>query len=267
MFEELNAPLPDQSLFLERMGLPEVGKPDLETLNRLIHAHKMTVPFENLSVYDAGTEILLDTVSLFEKIVVQRRGGYCFELNGLFMSLLKSVGYDCYPVLVRVVWMIETYMPATHRATIVTIDGVRYFVDVGFGGPSPSTAVRLDDTKPQKSGANDFVFDKATDGDFIIYRLTGGGREQLLKFSDRRCENVDFLAPNEYQSRNKNSGFKKVRMINISRENGSAAITGNILRIHKDGAVEETVLDTEEKLRQTLKDIFGIIYDYPLKME
>ncbi|NLA87518.1 MAG: arylamine N-acetyltransferase [Clostridiales bacterium] len=267
MFEELNTPLPDQSLFLKRMGLSDVKKADLETLSRLIRAHQLTVPFENLSVYDAESEILLDTVSLFDKIVVQRRGGYCFELNALFMSLLKSVGYDCYPVLVRVVWMIETYMPVTHRATIVTIDGVRYFVDVGFGGPSPSTAVRLDDTNPQTSGANDFVFDKAPDGDFIIYRLTEKGREQLLKFSDRRCENVDFLAPNEYQSKNKNAGFKKVRMINISLENGSAAITGNILRIHKDSAVEETVLDTEEKLRQALREHFGIVVDFPLKME
>lgn len=266
MFEEFYAPLPEPARFLKRMGLVDVTTPDLETLNRLIHAHNMNVPFENLSVYDADTGAALDIASLYDKIVVRRRGGYCFELNALFMSLLQSLGYDCYPVMVRVVWMAKEYRPITHRAGIVTIDGVRYFVDVGFGGPSPRTAVRLDDPNPQTSGPNDFVFDKAPDGDFIIYRLTGEGREQLLKFSDRYCENVDFLAPNEYQSRNENSGFKKMRMVNISRENGSAAINGNVLRIHKDGAVEEAVLDTEDKLRQALKEHFGIVVDFPLKM-
>ena len=267
MFEEYYAPLPDQARTLERLGLTDVEKADLDTLNRLIHAHQMTVPFENLSVYDAETDIELDTASLYDKIVVHRRGGYCFELNALFTSLLQSLGYDCCPVMVRVVWMSTAYRPITHRACIVTINGIRYFVDVGFGGPSPRTAIRLDDPNPQTSGPNDFVFDKAPDGDFIIYRLTGGGREQLLKFSDRCCENVDFLGPNEYQSKNKNSGFKKVRMINISLENGSVAITGNNLRIHRDGVVEETVLDTEDKLRQALKEHFGIIVDFPLKTE
>jgi N-hydroxyarylamine O-acetyltransferase len=267
MFEELYAPLPDKDRFLERLGLTDVTTPDLETLNRLILAHHMNVPFENLSVYDAETDVSLEIASLYDKIVTRRRGGYCFELNALFMSLLQSLGYECSPIMVRVVWMATTYMPISHRAGIVTIDGVRYFVDVGFGGPSPRSALRLDDPNPQTSGANDFVFDKAPDGDFIIYRLTGEGRERLLKFSDRPCENVDFLGPNEYQSKNKNSGFKRMRMTNISRENGSAAITGNVLRVHKDGAVEETVLDTEDKLRQALKEHFGIVADFPLKME
>jgi N-hydroxyarylamine O-acetyltransferase len=266
MFEELYAPLPDQARFLERLGVPDVITPDLETLDRLILAHQMNVPFENLNVYDAQIDVDLDIASLFDKIVARRRGGYCFELNALFMSLLKSLGYDCYPIMVRVIMMSTAYMPISHRAGIVNIDGVRYFVDVGFGGPSPRSAVRLDDPNPQTSGPNDFVFEKAPDGDFIICRVTGKGREQLLKFSDRRCENVDFLGPNEYQSKNKNSGFRNTRMLNITRENGSAAITGNVLRIHKDGDLEEILLDTEDKLRKALQEHFGIVVDFPLKM-
>jgi arylamine N-acetyltransferase len=113
MFEELYAPLPDKARFLERLGLKDVTEPDLETLNRLILAHQMNVPFENLSVYDAETDVSLDIASLFDKIVVRRRGGYCFELNALFMSLLESLGYDCYPVMVRVVWMSTAYLSPT----------------------------------------------------------------------------------------------------------------------------------------------------------
>jgi N-hydroxyarylamine O-acetyltransferase len=268
MYEELSAPLPDAGKYLERIGVSATVRADAETLDLLVRAHQKTVPFENLDVYDAGADILLDTASLFDKVVTRRRGGYCFELNAAFMSLLKSLGYDCYPVAARVVWMSspEQYMPVTHRAGIVTVGGVRYFIDVGFGGPSPHGALRLDDPAPQSDGRNTFVFVREPDGDFVICRVTDSGRERLLKFSDRRCENVDFLAPNEYLSKNKSSGFRMMHMLNITRDDGSAAINGNVLRIHKNDAVAETVLDTEDKLREALSEQFGIDVGFPLRM-
>ena len=112
MFEELYAPLPDKSRYLERIGLTEAPAPTLETLDRLILAQLRHVPFENLDVYDADAEVSLAIEDLFDKIVVRRRGGYCFELNALFMSLLKEIGFDCYPVMVRVVWNGGAGVPA-----------------------------------------------------------------------------------------------------------------------------------------------------------
>lgn len=266
MFEELYTPLPNRSKYLERIGLPDSVSPDLETLDRLIRAHQCSVPFENIDVHDADTEILLEIEALFDKVVIRRRGGYCFELNALFMSLLKSIGYECYPVGARVVFSLSGYMPIFHRAGVVMIDGERYFCDVGFGGPSPDRALRLDDRNPQTCLGQTFVFDKAPDGDYVIYKLSDDGREPLLKFDDRPLENVDFISPNEYLSRNKKSHFKMMRMINIKRDKGSAAINDNILRIHSGGQLEERILDTEEKLRAALRDEFGIVVGFPLKI-
>lgn len=266
MYEELSAPLPDRKRYLERIRTTGDLKPDLETLNKLILAQLRNIPFENLDVCDAGTDILLDIEHLFDKIVVRRRGGYCFELNALFMSLLKDLGFECFPIMVRVVWMSTSYQPVSHRAGIVIIEGIRYFCDVGFGGPTPCSALSLDDPSEQQSGPNRFVFTKAPDGDFIISRITEGGREQLLKFADRPCENVDFLAPNEYISQNKHSHFKHMRMINISQEDGSASISNNILKIQTSGLVEETLLDTEEQIRKALLNYFGIDVSFPLKI-
>lgn len=266
MFEELHAPLPDKDAYLSRIGISTVTTPDLSTLNRLIQAQKLAVPFENLDVFDAETEISLAITDLFDKIVVAKRGGYCFELNALFMSLLKSVGFECCPIAVRVVWSATGPMPITHRASIVTIDGIRYFCDVGFGGPSPNGALKLDERNPQSSGSHVFVFAQDDEGDTVLYRQTDDGKEQLLKFSERTCIDAEFLAPNEYQSKNKNSGFKQMRVVNILTESGSAAISDNVLRLHQNGALEETTLETSEQLKQVLRDTFGINVDFDLKM-
>lgn len=265
MFEALNEALPDKAQYLKRLGLSGDLKPDLRTLDRLILAQLQNVPFENLDVFDAGTEISLEIPQLFDKIVRRRRGGYCFELNALFMALLKELGFECYPVMVRVVWMSTGYMPITHRADIVTIDKVRYFVDVGFGGPAPNRALVLDELQPQACGNQRFVFDRAPDGDYVIYRVTENEREQLLKFDDRPCENVDFLGPNEYLSHNRDSGFKKTRMLNIGTPDGSVALTNNVLRVHRGGAVEECVLDSAQDLKNAVQTHFGIAVDFPLK--
>ena len=265
MFEEFYAELPDKKRYLERIGVTEPITPGKDALDRLILAHQQNVPFENLDVYDAGRDIRLDTAGLFEKIVERRRGGYCFELNGIFMSLLQSLGFECFPIAVRVVWSLECYMPISHRAGIVTIGGKRYFCDVGFGGPQPRTALDLDDFGPQRSGSDEFIFTKDDDGDTVIFRITEAGRERLLKFSERRCENVDFLAPSEYQSKNADSGFKKSRMVNIATQSGSVSINNDVLRIHHNGQVREKTLETPEELSAALQQYFGIAVDFPLK--
>jgi N-hydroxyarylamine O-acetyltransferase len=265
MFEEFYQPLPDKDAYLKRIGLQDAKTPDLQTLDALIRAQMLTVPFENLDVYDAETDIKLDTASLFDKIVTRKRGGYCFELNGLFFQLLKSVGYDCYPIAVRVVWMAECYMPLSHRATVVTIDKERYFVDVGFGGPAPHRALRLDDVSEQVSDGQRFFFDRTGD-DTVLCRVTDAGKERLLQFSEKPCDPIDFLALSEYQSKSKNSGFKRTRMLNILTESGSKSINGNVLRIHDNGTVAETTLDTPEALQAALKEHFGLNVDFELKV-
>ena len=251
--------------YLERIDFTGELRPDLDTLNRLILAQLHTVPFENLDVYDVGREILLDTQSLFDKIVLQGRGGYCFELNGLFLSLLQELAFDCYPIMARVVWRATGHTPISHCAGIVTLEGARYFCDVGFGGPAPSSALKLDDLREQPSGGCRFGFAQAPDGDVILYRTVASGREELLKFDERPCQKVDFLAPNEYLSQNKHSVFKQMRKVTIAREGGSAALNNNVLRLHQGGQAEETLLGTEDKLREALLKYFGLTVSFPLK--
>lgn len=266
MFEEIYAPLPSAEKYLERIGLEPIAKPDRGALDRLVIAHQRSVPFENLDIYDAGVDIELGTASLYDKIVTRRRGGYCFELNGGFMALLKALGYDCYAVAARVVWGVDCYMPLSHRGTVVTIGGTRYFCDVGFGGPMPLGAVLLDSREEQESGLNRFKFTEK-DGDLVLGRVLAGGYEPTLRFSPKPCDPVDFLALSEYQSKNKNSWFRSTRLVNLGTEGGSVSITGNELKIHQNDEINEVTLKSEGEVKNALRDYFGIVIDCPLKRD
>ena len=264
IFEPLYAPLPNIERYLERIGISSFDNPDKETLDSLILCHQRTVPFENLDIYDAAADISLNIPALYDKIVLRRRGGYCFELNAVFMSLLTSLGYDCCAVAVRVVWNLPDVMPISHRAVIVTIDGIRYFCDVGFGGPSPQNALYLDVIGLQTSGTNVFLFEKSEAGT-VMYRMLNGNKERLLLFHETPCDPVDFLAFNEYQSKNNNSMFRKNRLVNLITETGSITLTGNALKIHDDGNTLEETLSGEQELRAALKKHFDLSVDFPLK--
>ena len=123
MYEEMYIPLPDQEAYLERIGLArdEDLPATKETLHKLILAHLTHVPFENLDVYEKNLCPDLTVQGLFDKIVTNRRGGYCFEMNGIFYTLLQAVGYTCYPVIGRVLRG-RTYNPnPTHRGSLVEL--------------------------------------------------------------------------------------------------------------------------------------------------
>ena len=297
MFDPLYAPLPDSTSYLRRIGLdpdelsprqdrevspkesrfdfsPQIGaesnrkvieKADKETLDTLIRAHQRSVPFENLDVYDADADISLGVPALYDKIVLRRRGGYCFELNGAFIALLKSLGYDCYSVAVRIMPDMPLLMPLAHRATIVTISGVRYFCDVGFGGPSPQNALLLDERGEQPSGPNVFIIEKDERGT-VISCLANGKKAGLFSFMETPYDPVDFIALNENESRSKNSRFRVVRICNIVTETGSIALSDNVLSIHDRGCTVERILKTEPELRAALREHFGLVVNFPLKM-
>ena len=267
MYGPLYAPIPDSAKYLERIGMGPVVKADRETLDQIIIAHQRSVPFENLDIFDDdANHISLHIPALYDKIVVRRRGGYCFECNTAFMALLQSLGYECYAIAVRIVMNnADRALPITHKATIVTIDGVRLFCDVGFGGPSPQGSVLIDESFEQPSGSNTFVFER--DGDTVtIYRLVDGSKDRLMVFVDEPVDPVDFLAPNEYQSRSKYSFFRMSRICNRVTETGNVTLGGNVLKVNSDSGTDETILETEAQLRDALKVHYGIDVDFPLKM-
>ncbi|MCD8249854.1 MAG: arylamine N-acetyltransferase [Lachnospiraceae bacterium] len=88
--------------YFGRLGLPDTALRGEEYLSKLVRAHLEQIPFEDIDVYDFHKIPDLSEDALFEKLIVRKRGGYCFELNGLFLRLLQALGYEAYPVAVRI---------------------------------------------------------------------------------------------------------------------------------------------------------------------
>jgi N-hydroxyarylamine O-acetyltransferase len=136
----------DTARYLQRIGMDaQVGPPSLDLLTALQAAHMIHVPFENLHVYHRRGP-RTDAEWSVPKIVEERRGGWCFEVNGAFAGLLRSLGFQAHHVSCQV-WEPtgEWGTPFDHLASMVELDGERWFVDVGFGDnciePLPVTAV------------------------------------------------------------------------------------------------------------------------------
>ena len=145
MYEALYLPLPDCAAYAQRIGMEWPLTPDLPTLDRIVFQHQCTVPFENLEAYAQQRTPSLEIPVLYDKVVRQKRGGYCFELNALLCAFLQGAGYDAWSVSCRILRGKDFIPPMLHRGVLVRLDGKLYYCDVGYGGPQPAAHVLAGD--------------------------------------------------------------------------------------------------------------------------
>ena len=265
-FAGLYEPLPDTKAYLDRIGYTGVVAPTLECLKALMTAQLRTVPFENLDVFHGHKEPSLNTADLFEKIVKNRRGGYCFELNGLFQKLLEAIGFSCSSHIGRIGHGQQFRYPISHRVIVVGMAGERWFCDVGFGGPVPTEPVKIRLDMPfDSSNGHRYIFTK--NGLEITLSLVENGQNSpVLSFVEQPADPVDFLSLNAFCAHSPIEPFIHKQMVWRTTENGRCALDGNLLRIHENGTVKEREITTETMLREVLSERFDITYSDPLDL-
>ena len=150
--------------YLERINYHGLLAPTAETLRDLQVAHLLAVPFENLSIH-ARQPIILEDEALFTKIVERRRGGFCYEANGLFAALLRALGFDVAMLSAEVARADGGFGPDfDHMALMVTLEE-RWLVDVGFGD-SFLEPLRLDERGEQVQGGRAYRI--LPDGPYLV---------------------------------------------------------------------------------------------------
>jgi N-hydroxyarylamine O-acetyltransferase len=175
----------DPDAYLERIGLdPDRERPPTQpTLAALKHAHVTTVPFETLSITGdphgerEGVGVSLIPDDLYGKIVECRRGGFCYELNGVFTWLLRKLGFDADRAAARVISDGDRTPPANHHSVLVTMDR-RYVVDVGLGVPKLRRPVPLDGSVVTDTGTDwRLVESERPDADYLLQYRDGSTTE------------------------------------------------------------------------------------------
>jgi N-hydroxyarylamine O-acetyltransferase len=263
-YPEYFAPMPDIGMALERIGLKrdEDLSPSVENLSRIMLAHIMTVPYENLDIYDYRRQIDFCLPHLFEKFVINRRGGYCYEINGFFMGILQALGYECYALSGRLLFGKPIYGPMSHRTTIVTIDGVQYLCDVGYGAGCAEGPVRVDYPGIQDILGYKFSIrhhDGGEFGDMTLVKHTDEGESDFYTVYKRPHTLMEFIAQNYNTSTHFASNFRTRRVVRLRTETGSIVIDNKIFRRKVNGDVFEEEITTNKRLYEILTQEFKMI--------
>ncbi|CAM4683232.1 unnamed protein product [Lepidochelys kempii] len=185
----------DVGAYLSRIGYQGPTEPTLETLRGLHRCHLFSVPFESLSVH-CGEPITLAPPLLYDKIVRRRRGGFCYENNGLFLWLLRALGFDVVGLAGRVRNRFTGRLgpPRDHLLLLARLGGQRFLCDVGFGDGFLEP-LRLEPGLEQPQEGSTFRLGLAG-GVWVLERLRapGGEGRVLYTFTLEERELGDFAA-------------------------------------------------------------------------
>ena len=243
-------------MWLDRLGIDAVPDGRCEALGLIIRRHLQKVPFENLTVL-SGHCPELDRKALTEKILTGRRGGYCFELNGLLRHGLEVLGYKVQPLLARVLWQRAEPGPRTHFVLKVDLDGSSWLVDAGFGGPCPDVPV------PLGTGATfpePFSLSREPGlGMLLSRRMSDGRSAPIYAFGDELVGQGDIEAANWLAATYPQSIFRTRVMAAIGDSASRRTLDGSrYTRVDAGETVETRALETSAELAACLTDDFGL---------
>jgi N-hydroxyarylamine O-acetyltransferase len=243
----------EAAAYLDRIGLPG-SAPSPDALAALQEAHLRAVPFENLDIH-LGQRIDLAEPALYDKIVRRRRGGFCYELNGLFAGLLRALGYPVRLMSARVHGAGGLGPPYDHLALRVDL-GEPWLADVGFGRFSRHP-VRLDERREQADPHGVFRVADADLGDLDVWH--DGKAEYRLETRPR--ELGDFAATCWYQQTSPASHFTRSLVCTLATVDGQVTLSGRKLIETAGGTRTERELGTDDEVLATYRTRFGVELD------
>lgn len=243
--------------YLARIGVLNGHlEPGDETIRFLQRRHLLAVPFENLDIH-WKRPIVLDVERFYKKIVDKKRGGFCYELNGLFNQLLVSLGFKTRLVSARV-FNGTTHGPEfDHAAIIVTIGDDEYLADVGFGDFT-AEPLRFSLGAEQQDANGIFVIRRYDDEYFEVAKKDGDTWKSEYIFKDLPRDLSEFAEMCDFQQYSPESHFTKGKLISIMTEGGRNTLTYRSFIESIGVSRKETVVFDDSEFDQLLMREFAI---------
>jgi N-hydroxyarylamine O-acetyltransferase len=244
--------------YLERINYHGSLAPTAETLRELHVAHLLAVPFENLSIH-AKQPIVLEDESLFAKIVEGKRGGFCYEANGLFAALLRALGFEVAMLSASVADPEGNFGPDfDHMALMVSLEQ-RWLADVGFGD-SFLEPLLLDERGEQVQGNRAYRI--IPDGAHLILMQREDGDEwkAQYRFTLQNYTYADYAEMCRYHQTSPQSHFTRARICSRATPEGRVTLSEmRFITTTEQGGRTERTLTSQEEYAAILREHFGIV--------
>jgi N-hydroxyarylamine O-acetyltransferase len=248
----------DWSAYARRVGLEGRPAPDEDGLFRLHRAQFHAIPFENLDI-QLGREIDLAPASLVAKLVERRRGGYCFELNGLLLLALRDLGYDARPLLARV-HLESPPGGRTHQIDAVTLGERTWLMDAGFGAGGPRQPLVLEDGFEARGDGWGYRIERRAPWGWLMSTLDGTWKDSY-SFDLGWVTPQDIAVGNFYTSHSPDTHFTRMRVVSRPTRDGRISLRNQTLtRVAAGRQTTEEVPEAGPTLA-LLEREFGIVLD------
>jgi len=243
----------DLERYFERIGYRGTPSGNLETLTAIHRAHLLAIPYENLDIH-LGRRLVLDQDRSYQKLVVERRGGWCYEMNGLFAAVLERLGFR-----VTKAWGTVgrasrgEAVEGNHLVLLVDLDR-RYLADVGFGDGS------IDPLPLEVGGYRTAGFEVAIgrEGDRWVFRNHQYGAAAEFDFTEAPRVLADFRPRSDALQTEPDSPFVQKTVVQRHRPEGIVTLRGAVRSLVSPGGIERRTLKDPVDFQQTLATDFGL---------
>lgn len=237
--------------YLARIGARRPVRPDAEALRDLHERHLHTVPFENLSIH-LGEPIVLDPFALYAKIVERRRGGFCYELNGLFAELLRALGFNVTLLAAKVALPDGSFGPPFDHLTLRVELDEPWLADVGFGAHA-RRPLRING-EPQQDVEGTFTVKETANGDIEVRN----DDRPVYVAEARPRELAEFRPTCWWQATSPESHFTGFVTCSLPTPRGRVTLGAEKLYETVDGERTETPLGSDEETLALYRERFGV---------
>ena len=237
--------------YFERIGFKGVPKPDLASLSSLMNSQLQAVPFENTLV-QAGQIPSLVPEDIVSKIVTNGRGGYCYEINGLFAMALEAIGFEWYFAAARPMFY-PVRRPKTHMVIIVTLDGASYLCDAGFGGYGLREPFAISDSAEVEQNGDRFKME-LIDGEYLLSSFVATEWMRQYAFALLPQEWIEFSLANYFNATHPDTIFTQKKLAIMQTRKGRKILVDNELKLIDNGIVTKSDVIYED----ALEEYFGL---------
>jgi N-hydroxyarylamine O-acetyltransferase len=253
--------VPDAQLdsYFARIGYTGAKSATLQTLSELHALHPAAIAFENLDVL-LKRPISLEPAAIAAKLVDQGRGGYCYEHNTLFLTVLRTLGFSAISVPARGLWSFSGAQapPQNHMLLCVGLPDGRYLADVGYGRLTLTQPLRLEPGVEQSTLHGEYRLMASSD-EFRLQAKLADRWKDLYQLSLREQTPADWEVANWYAATHPDSMFTQILTAARAADDCRYALLDNRLSIYRtDGSAEQRVIETPDDLLSTLRNNFNI---------